>query len=37
LLNRPNWPEEGVMEFKNVSLRYRPTTEVVLRKLTFNI
>lgn len=25
------------MEFKNVSLRYRPTTEVVLRDLSFNI
>lgn len=25
------------MEFKSVNLKYRPTTEVVLKNLTFNI
>ena len=34
---RPNWPEKGVMRFENVSLRYRPTTEIVLKNLTFDI
>lgn len=34
---RPNWPEEGYMEFKNVSLKYRPTTEIVLNRLSFKI
>lgn len=37
LANRPNWPEQGNMEFRDVSLRYRPTTEIVLNKLSFKI
>lgn len=37
LSNRPNWPEEGNIEFKDVSLRYRPNTEIVLNKLSFNV
>lgn len=37
LSQRPNWPEEGNMEFKDVSLKYRPTTELVLKQLSFNI
>lgn len=37
LQGRNNWPERGEMEFKGVSLRYRPTTEIVLNKLSFNI
>ena len=37
LKHRPNWPEEGRVEFKSVNLKYRPTTEVVLKNLTFNI
>jgi len=32
-----SWPERGQVEFKNVSLRYRPTTEIVLSKLSFTI
>lgn len=30
-----NWPSKGVVEFKNVTLKYRPTTEAVLRNLSF--
>ena len=32
---RDMWPEHGKMQFKNVSLRYRPNTEVVLSELSF--
>ena len=32
-----NWPSQGVVEFKNVTLKYRPTTEPVLRNLSFII
>ena len=31
------WPSSGQIEFENVFLRYRPTTELVLKGLTFNI
>ena len=34
---RPNWPEKGVVKFKNVSLKYRPNTEIVLHKLSFTV
>lgn len=37
LQGRDRWPETGDMEFRNVSLRYRPTTEVVLSNLSFKI
>lgn len=37
LEGRPNWPEKGNVEFKNVSLKYRPTTEKVLNNLSFTI
>jgi len=30
-----NWPTEGRVEFKDVELRYRPTTELVLKGLNF--
>ena len=30
-----NWPHSGTIEFKNVSLRYRPGTEVILKNLSF--
>lgn len=30
-----SWPEKGEIDFKDVELRYRPNTEVVLRKLNF--
>lgn len=31
------WPSQGQIEFKDVELRYRPNTEVVLRKLNFKV
>ncbi len=34
---RPNWPESGRVEFENVYLKYRPTTEVVLKDLSFEV
>ena len=30
-----SWPTNGKVEFKNVTLKYRPTTEPVLRNLSF--
>ncbi len=29
------WPSHGLVEFKNVTLKYRPNTPAVLKKLTF--
>lgn len=29
------WPEKGTVEFKNVKVRYRPTTEQVIKGLSF--
>jgi ABC-type multidrug transport system fused ATPase/permease subunit len=37
LANRPNWPENGHVEFEDVHLKYRPTTEVVLHGLSFDV
>jgi ATP-binding cassette subfamily C (CFTR/MRP) protein 1 len=34
---RPEWPEEGKIEFQGVNLKYRPTTEIVLNNLSFNV
>ena len=34
---RPDWPERGGLEFKNVSLRYREGTETVLDGLSFKV
>ena len=31
------WPKKGEIEFKDVDLRYRPKTEIVLKKLSFKI
>lgn len=31
------WPQNGCIEFKNVDMRYRPTTQKILRKLSFKI
>ena len=31
----PDWPTQGEIEFKNVSLKYRPNTNVVLDNLSF--
>ena len=30
-----SWPEQGKIAFKDVELKYRPNTEIVLRKLNF--
>lgn len=32
-----SWPNKGAVEFKNVKLRYRPTTDLVLKGLSFSI
>ena len=37
LEGRDQWPEQGQIEFKNVSLKYRPDTETVLHKLSFKV
>lgn len=31
----PNWPNEGVVEFKQVAMRYRPGLPLVLRGVSF--
>ena len=36
-LVQKNWPQEGKIRFENYSVRYRPTTEVVLKNLNFQI
>ena len=33
--DRQEWPEEGSIKFNEVTLKYRPNTENVLRDLTF--
>lgn len=37
LQKRPMWPEHGQIQFKNVSLKYRPDTELVLHNLSFEV
>ena len=37
LQGRDQWPERGEIEFKNVSLKYRPDTETVLHDLSFKV
>ena len=32
-----SWPKQGKLAFKDVELRYRPNTEIVLRKLNFEV
>ena len=34
---RPDWPESGRVEFENVYLKYRPTTENILKDLSFEV
>ena len=29
------WPERGKIDFENVTLKYRPTTDAVLKNLKF--
>jgi ABC-type multidrug transport system fused ATPase/permease subunit len=36
LINQ-NWPQNGEIEFKNYSVKYRPDTEIVLKKISFKI
>ena len=36
-LKEKKWPQEGKIRFENYSVRYRPTTEIVLKKLNFQI
>ena len=31
------WPEHGKVEFKNIALRYRPKTDLVLKDLSFTV
>ena len=31
----PNWPSKGKLEFKNVTMRYRPNTDIVLNDVCF--
>lgn len=33
----PEWPQTGYIEFKNVSLKYRPNLPLVLKDLNFNV
>lgn len=33
----PEWPDRGNIKFDNVVLKYRPDTEIVLNKLSFEI
>ncbi|XP_044582482.1 multidrug resistance-associated protein 5-like isoform X2 [Cotesia glomerata] len=32
-----NWPQKGAIEFKNVELRYRKNTPIILNGLSFNV
>ena len=32
-----NWPTDGSIEFNDISLRYRPQTELVIDRLSFKI
>ena len=32
-----SWPQQGKIAFKDVEMRYRPNTDVVLRKLNFEV
>jgi len=34
---RPEWPEKGQVQFDDVVLKYRPTTEIVLKNLSFTV
>jgi len=32
-----SWPKEGVIEYENFTLKYRPDTEIVLKDLSFKV
>ena len=36
-IDAQNWPKEGKIEFKNVCLRYRENTDIVLKELSFAV
>ena len=36
-LKENHWPQNGEIEFKDFSVRYRPGTEIVLKKINFHI
>jgi ABC-type multidrug transport system fused ATPase/permease subunit len=36
-LKEEHWPQNGEIEFKDFSVRYRPGTEIVLKKINFHI
>lgn len=36
-LVQENWPTKGEIEYRDVSLRYRPQTEQVLKQVSFKI
>lgn len=33
----PNWPFQGLIEFRNVTLRYMPSLPAALKDITFTI
>lgn len=37
LYTKKDWPTKGNILFNDVELKYRPTTDLVLRKLSFEI
>ena len=37
MLDRPEWPEAGCVQFQNVVLKYRENTEIVLNDLSFTV
>ena len=36
-LKQDSWPKNGEIEFKDFSVRYRPGTEIVLKKINFHV
>ena len=36
-LIKENWPQNGEIQFQNFSVKYRPDTEIVLKKINFSI
>ena len=36
-LIKENWPQYGEIQFQNFSFKYRPDTEIVLKKINFTI
>ena len=36
-LKSNNWPKKGIIRFENFSVKYRPTTEIILKNINFCI